>query len=96
MEFVSFLSDIPSFIDAEVNNGIVRFSANNTIGGPTSLPSFKVNVEAYAVGDQILNFATLVNSDNRLNTSTVRTRKIDGRIKVIKLMRMAKGWQEQI
>ncbi|WP_407960094.1 SpaA isopeptide-forming pilin-related protein [Enterococcus faecium] len=85
MEFVSFLSDIPSFIDAEVNNGIVRFSANNTIGGPTSFTlSFKVNVEAYAVGDQILNFATLVNSDNRLNTSTVRTRKIDGRIKVIK------------
>lgn len=85
MEFVSFLSDIPSFIDAEVNNGIVRFSANNTIGGPTSSTlSFKVNVEAYAVGDQILNFATLVNSDNRLNTSTVRTRKIDGRIKVIK------------
>ena len=84
-EFVSFLSDIPSFIDAEVNNGIVRFSANNTIGGPTSFTlSFKVNVEAYAVGDQILNFATLVNSDNRLNTSTVRTRKIDGRIKVIK------------
>ena len=85
MEFVSFLSDIPSFIDAEVNNGIVRFSANNTIGGPTSFTlSFKVNVEAYAVGDQILNFATLVNSDSRLNTSTVRTRKIDGRIKVIK------------
>ena len=38
MEFVSFLSDI-SFIDAEVNNGIVRFSANNTIGGPTSFTS---------------------------------------------------------
>ncbi|MGC3752366.1 hypothetical protein ACPTGS_16525, partial [Enterococcus faecium] len=49
MEFVSFLSDNPSFIDAEVNNGIVRFSGNNTIGGPTSFTlSFMVNVEAYA------------------------------------------------
>ncbi|WP_430608502.1 SpaA isopeptide-forming pilin-related protein [Enterococcus sp. DIV2379] len=85
MVFDSFLSDIPSFIDTDVDDNVVRFSANREIVGPINFTlSFKVNVAAYSVGDQISNFATLVNGDSRLNTSVVSTRKIDGRIKVIK------------
>ncbi|MBO1146104.1 hypothetical protein FQS89_18345, partial [Enterococcus casseliflavus] len=85
MVFDSFLSDIPSFIDAEENDGVVRFSANREVVGPINFTlSFKVNVEAYKIGEHILNFATLVNGDSRLNTSVVSTRKIDGRIKIVK------------
>ncbi|MDT2521724.1 MSCRAMM family protein [Enterococcus raffinosus] len=85
MYFVEFLSDIPSYIDTDVNNKNIRFSANKEITGPLNFTlSFKVNVENYIVGDQITNFATLVSEEGRLNTSIVNTKKIDGRIKVIK------------
>ena len=83
-EWVSTIDD--EIFDTDVTNNVIKITTKKDLIGPLTYDfSFKADSQKLKTGETVTNDATITNKDQTLKSSQVSTKRIDGRLKVIKI-----------